>query len=168
MMDTMSKIMSTSTAWDWVSKPYHIGAAIGGMAPFMYHNRIPVSQPRVRQFMLALREEADKLKLPVGAAGFCWGGNHTVVLCKGPTDTPLNKKGERPLVDVGFTAHPSFLTYPTDFETIQIPLSVAFGDHDPVNAVKNIDNAKAILEAKTDVDTEIKMYPGAGHGFAVS
>jgi dienelactone hydrolase len=163
----MARITSTSTLWDWITKPYDIGCAAYAMIPFLYKNGISASEPRVRRFMLALRAQADEEKLPVGCAGFCWGGHHCIILSRGPkADSPLNQNGERPLIDAAFTAHPSFCKFPQDFEGVTIPLSIAWGDHDMVASASNQEKAReALKEAKCE--TEVQIYPGAGHGFGV-
>lgn len=46
-------------------------------------------------------------------------------------------------------------------------LSIAIGDVDMVMPLKQVDEAKRILGSKTGVDSEVVLYPGAKHGFAV-
>lgn len=77
-----------------------------------------------------------------------------------------------PLVVCGFTAHPSRLTFPTDMEAVELPLSVAAaGDNDPQMSREQGEETKKILEGKnkkTDgVEHEFVWYEGAKHGFAV-
>jgi dienelactone hydrolase len=167
MLDTMARLMSTSTVWDWVTKPYDLGCAVYGMAPFLYRNNVFAAEPRIREFMLTLRADADKQKLPVGCTGFCWGGHHCVVLSRGPfVSSPLNKEGERSLIDAAFTAHPSFLKIPQDFEGVTIPLSIAWGDKDMAVSVQKQEEAKEMLK-KAKCEAELKLYVGGGHGFGV-
>lgn len=61
--------------------------------------------------------------MPLGAAGFCWGGKHVVNIARGG----LAKNGS-PLVDAVFTGHPSILEIPSELEKVVKPLSVAIGD----------------------------------------
>jgi len=71
------------------------------------------------------------------------------------------------MIDVGFTAHPSFLKLPQDMEGIKIPISIAWGDKDMQVKPAEIENAKAALAKAEGVDTEVVVYKGAGHGFAI-
>jgi dienelactone hydrolase len=110
-------------------------------------------------FLTKLRD-AEAANLPVGVAGFCWGGQHTVHLAAEP---PSNSKA---LVDVFFTAHPSSLSFPKDIERIRKPFSVAVGDKDPLMTPKQARETEAILK-KNKVEQEVVIFEGAGHGFSV-
>lgn len=130
--------------------------------PFLIRNRTSVSYPRVRSFLEAIRTN-EGAKLPVGVAGFCWGGLHTFKLAQ-------NEKASngKPLLDAGFTAHPSSLTIPQDAEKITKPIAVAIGDQDFVLPMNQVDQMKQTWAKMQDnVDTEIRVYPGAGHGFSI-
>jgi dienelactone hydrolase len=70
-------------------------------------------------------------------------------------------------MDCAFTAHPSYLDIPTDIEAIKIPISVAVGDEDVQMKPPQIQQMKEILEGKEDGGHEVKIFPGAKHGFAV-
>lgn len=129
--------------------------------PFLIKTRSGVSYPRVTSFMKAVREN-EGASLPIAAAGFCWGGQHVMSLARG--ETASNGK---PLVDACFTAHPSNLSIPADFEKTTKPVSIAIGDKDFVMPMKQIEQAKKIWAGKSDVETEIRVYPDALHGFAV-
>lgn len=144
-----------------------------------------VSWPRVVNFFKALRESTD---LPIGAVGFCWGGLReychqihapwlevevsidVVKLCHG--SETLNGK---PLIDVGYTAHPSNLTLPTDIESVRLPLAIDQGTADFVLNMAGVDTIRGIFErknaeleeSKETPKFEIKTVDGAKHGFAV-
>jgi dienelactone hydrolase len=139
---------------------YYVAQVIYAMAPFMYYNRPGLSWPKVKVFFDDLRSEEPNV--PLGAAGFCWGGKHAVVLTHGEADAAA-----KPLVDAAFTGHPSFLSIPADIEKVKQPLSIAIGEHDSVlgaAAVKQIDGTLKKLE---DVRSEVVVYNAAGHGFCV-
>lgn len=72
MIQTFPKVLATSTIWDWISKPYHIACALYGFLPFAISNRYSVANPKVTDFLAKVR--AAKPDLPIGTAGFCWGG----------------------------------------------------------------------------------------------
>lgn len=110
----------------------------------------------------SLREDTS---LPIGAAGFCWGGLHAIMLTHDRDDTKTLKG--QPLVDASFAAHPSNVSVPADFEKVKIPLSVAVGDDDAVMSISQVQDAKKTLQGRNNEDTEVVIYPGARHGFSV-
>jgi dienelactone hydrolase len=128
--------------------------------PFLIRNRFGVSMPKVISFFEAVRLNEGNT-LPVGVAGFCWGGKHAVVLAQGE----LASNG-KPLVDASFVAHPSLVEIPVDLEKVTKPLSLAAGDQDFVTSLKEVERWRTATDA-LKVDTEVQVYPGAGHGFAV-
>lgn len=125
----------------------------------MFKNRLSVTMPRVISFLTELRK-AEAMKLPVGVAGFCWGGGHLIQLA---AEKPTDGKA---LVDVCFTAHPSALSFPKDIEGITRPISVAVGDKDPLMSPEQARMTEAVLR-KNKVEQEVVIYEGAGHGFSV-
>lgn len=138
---------------------YDVARAIYGFGPFMFKNRLSITMPRVMSFLTELRK-AEAAKLPVGVAGFCWGGQHVVHLAaEAPSDS-------KPLVDVCFTAHPSAVSFPQDIEKIRKPFSVAIGDKDPLMTQEQARETEAALR-KNKVEYEVVVYEGAGHGFSV-
>lgn len=120
--------------------------------------------PRVTSFLRALREDKSTT-LPVGIAGFCWGGLYSFTLNH---DRPDAKTSDgRPLADAFFAAHASSVTVPGDMEAITMNLSYAIGDDDAVMNMKQVRQLQEILASKPNVDSEVVIYPGAKHGFAV-
>lgn len=132
--------------------------------PFMYKNRFSLCWPRVTTFLQALRGSKGST-LPVGIAGFCWGGLHAVKLSQGSGEaqTPSG----RPLADAFFAAHPSNLSVPADLAGVRGNLSIAIGDDDGVMPMAQVRAAQKMLADRPDVDAEVVVYPGAKHGFAV-
>jgi dienelactone hydrolase len=147
-----------------------------GIARFFLSNRPAAAQPRIVSFMTALRTANPTTK--IGAAGFCWGGLFTILLTH---DTPQNTtkvtiddtETEVPLIDCGFTAHPSWLDVPTHIEGVVRPLSVANGDDDQYLGKEKMKLLTEILERKNtkggaqEERFEVVVYPGAKHGFVV-
>lgn len=129
------------------------------MVPFFYFNSFGKSWPIVKSFFAAVRQN-EGAQLPVGAAGFCWGGKHTVILAHGA------EVDGKPLINAGFTGHPSLLSIPGDIEKIKIPVSFALGELDMVVKKPQIEQIKSIMESKDGLG-EVKVYYGAGHGFCV-
>lgn len=135
---------------------------LSSFLPFMFFNRLAVTQPRVYKFFHDLRNH-EAASLPIGAAGFCWGGKFVFLLCSG-SEKAANGKD---LIDCGFTAHPSNLVNPADADAVTLPLSVAVGDVDFVMPLKEAEQVKGILKAKGEDTHEVVILPGAKHGFAV-
>ena len=132
------------------------------MIPFMVQNRSGRSWPIVESFFTSVREN-EGASLPIGTAGYCWGGQHVVKLAHG-----VKAPNGKPLIDAGFTGHPSALSIPSDIEKITKPVSFALGDKDFVISPAQIDEIRGIVESKTGgAKGEVKAYPGAGHGFCV-
>ena len=111
--------------------------------------------PKILPYFEHVRKDAKEQGLPLGVAGYCWGGKPAA--CLAHTD----------LVDCAFLAHPSNLAFPDEIDKVRVPMSIAIGDKDIVMGMKDVDKAKAILENKKDLRSEVVVYPGATHGFAI-
>lgn len=161
VIGTMGKVMGKKSIMDWVTMPYHIITLMSAFIPFMTRNSYPKSMPKVESFFTAVRANEGK-DLPIGAAGFCWGGQHTVRLAHGVK----NAEGKL-LCDAGFTAHPSGLKLPEDIKKMVEPVAFAIAENDmAVNAQKGRE-IEAELRAMPEVKFEVVIYEAAGHGFAV-
>ncbi|EWG55598.1 hypothetical protein FVEG_13580 [Fusarium verticillioides 7600] len=160
-------MISMAHLWDetgsWLSKPYYLLATMLDFVPFLIRNRFGVCWPRVTGFLKDLQQHKDAA-LPVGIAGFCWGGLHTVRLTHNTVETKTDSG--RALADAFFTAHPSSVDVAQDIGNVARPLSIAIGDDDAVMGMKQVRQAESILEGK-DVDTSVVIYPGAKHGFSI-
>jgi len=132
-----------------------------GFLPFIFYNRVSVARPRVYAFFHALRT-AQGASLPIGAAGFCWGGKYVFDLC---SDSEKASNGKS-LIDFGFTAHPSSVVIPQDADAVTKPLSIAVGDADFAMPLAQVETTREILRKKGDMH-EVVVIPGAKHGFAV-
>ncbi|KAL4887972.1 Alpha/Beta hydrolase protein [Aspergillus ambiguus] len=159
VVDTMRSLFKTDTLSAWLTKPYHIACAVSAFVPFLYYNRPSKSWPVVESFFAAVRQK-EGAQLPIGAAGFCWGGKHTVFLAHGA------EVDGKPLINAGFTGHPSMLEIPQDIEKIKIPVSFAMGEHDSAVKPPQVAQIKTILDGKDGLG-ELKVYYGVGHGFCV-
>ena len=121
--------------------------------------------------MNALRTSPEGTKLPIGAAGFCWGGKHTINLAHGfRTPSGVN------LIDAAFTAHPSNLVVPDEIEKVRLPLSIAQPEKDMALKPAQYSLIKEKLgeiqldgedEGEKKLQWECTEYKGATHGFAV-
>lgn len=144
------------------SKMPAFGTMLTNAPSFLYKNRAAVTVPRIDGFFRALRASTD---LPIGAAGFCWGGFHVFRLASGKDKTDDGK----PLCDAFFTAHPSMLTLPADAEAVTLPVSVAHGGADSHLKDDKVEMIRTNFQRKTKegIDCELEVYPGAKHGFAI-
>jgi len=165
MMQSMEALSKTGL-WNQIYKVGHLAYMIRWFVPFMYYCREAVSKPQIHNFLSTVSSQSA---LALGVAGFCWGGGHVTKLCWDHEKTPSGKR----LVDCGFAAHPSFVTYPGDIENIRLPYSCAAASIDPQMSAENAKQTEEILKAKTaklkdqGVEHEFVMYEGAHHGFAV-
>jgi dienelactone hydrolase len=146
-----------------LSPRYYLATVMTQIIPFKYHNSFRASWPIVRDFFKSVRE-GEGSEIPIYVAGFCWGGKHVVNLGFG-ADTASNGK---PLINAGFTGHPSFLEIPSEIEKINIPISFALGDNDLVLKLPQVKQIQAVFEDEAKSDKgEVQIYEGAGHGFCV-
>ncbi|TKX20575.1 hydrolase-like protein 5 [Elsinoe australis] len=155
-----------------LSKAYHFLRLLYHGVPFLIRNRASAVLPGITSFFKTLRENEDA-SLPIGAAGFCWGGMPVVKLCQDGTKASNGMS----LVDVGFIAHPSFMKMPDDVEVVVKPLSCAGAGNDGKVMLKQGDQIKDVLERKNreaeereggrGVRHEYVWYEKADHGFAV-
>jgi dienelactone hydrolase len=129
--------------------------------PFFIRCAPGKTYPGVRGFFEQLRKEEGQ-SLSIGAAGFCWGGKHVVTLAHG------DEINGQPLIDAGFTGHPSLLKFPSDIEKIRRPVSFACPEDDNQISLKQADKIKAKLTAFPDpYKGELRVYEKTGHGFCV-
>jgi len=160
MIDVFVEVFRTGSIGAWLQKPYYVFQAIRGFVPFLITNRYSISMPKVKSFFDSTRSN-EAANLPIGAAGFCWGGKHAINLA-----AVVNAGNGKPLADAVFIGHPSQLDVPKEVEGVTKPVSIAIGDKDDVVPLPQVMQIKRIL-ADMDVETEVKIYPGAGHGFCI-
>lgn len=167
MVYSLPNLLATKTWWDWFSKPYWLAQIIYGFVPFMLRHHIGRSMPRVKTFFAAVRTAQPTL--PIGAAGFCWGGQHTILLAgDGSLTSTSDETTGQPYSDACFTAHPSNVSVPRDIRAVSRPLSIAAAGKDFVFTPAIAEQAEAILRQKPGFTAwEIRHYPDSGHGFAV-
>lgn len=56
---------------------------------------------------------------------------------------------------------------PAEIEKVRRPLAIGIGDKDFGLSMDGVNKIKKIFEGIPDVETDVQVYPGAGHGFAV-
>ncbi|KAI9830154.1 MAG: hypothetical protein M1819_005831 [Sarea resinae] len=157
----MEKLMDAGL-WANIMKIYYLPVTLYHALPSLIRTRTSISHPRVVAFLSALREN-EASALPVGAAGFCWGGKHVALL----TRDSVKAANGLSLIDAGFTGHPSQLKLPEDMELVKLPLSVAVGPEDMALGKENLAIMQTVLSKKVEVETEVVVYDGAKHGFCI-
>ncbi|KAJ5607073.1 hypothetical protein N7537_003692 [Penicillium hordei] len=163
MLHNTRELLRADGIATWLMKPYYVTAVMTQIIPFKHYNSFEATWPIVRDFFKSVRGNEGS-ELPIYAAGFCWGGKHTVNLGFGG-DTASNGK---PLLNAAFTGHPSYLEIPSDIENIVIPTSFALGDKDTVVKPPQIKQIRQVFENEAkSTKGEVKVYEGAGHGFCV-
>ncbi|OBT91118.1 hypothetical protein VE02_00084 [Pseudogymnoascus sp. 03VT05] len=157
-MELMDSLLgpSPSLATTIFYKPIWAVQFASAAIPFMARNRDAVVRPRIYDFHRAVRSDAATAHLGLGSAGYCWGGKYTIHLCQ-----------EEGMVDAGFAAHPSKMAFPEDWEKVCRPLSVAIGDVDMVIGIEDVRKIEGLMAGRKDVESEVRVYEGAKHGFAV-
>jgi dienelactone hydrolase len=158
-------------------KPIYVLRTIIIVIPWKIKTRISITKTPVFSFIQALRTSPPPFptnNLNIAAAGFCWGGKHTMLLAQdAPSsrvhrhESQINSAVLEPLIDCAFTAHPSYIDVPNDIEAITTPISVAVGDEDTAMKASLIQQMKEMLEVKKKGHHEVNIIPGAKHGFAV-
>ncbi len=134
--------------------------AVAGI-PWILSARPGRTFPGVKGFFEQLRKDEGET-LSIGAAGFCWGGKHAVLLSQG------HEIDGKPLLDAGFAGHPSMLSLQGDIDKITRPVSFALAGKDAQISQAQGEKLKSIVEAKPSPATgEATIYEGTGHGFCV-
>lgn len=153
----------------YIEKGWATISALAGMIPFMIRAQAPGAYPQCLKYTRDVRAglpAGGKL----GVAGFCWGGYPATKVCR---ESDVDG-GTKPLVDASFTAHPSFLTAPTDFvESIakfKVPYSCAVAEYDFLYNKAAAEQTEVALRQRLGDgvgDYEFVVHKGAHHGFAV-
>ena len=158
-------------------KPFVLLKCLYHVIPWMLTCKPAKTEAGVIKYFKALRTSPPPFEtkdLKIGAAGFCWGGKHTIELAK---DDPKHRvtrhssqtlsSAPESLIDAAFVAHPTFIKVPDDIDPIKIPISWSVGEEDMQMKGPDVQKMKAILESKTDAQHDVQLIPGAIHGFAI-
>ncbi|KAI5818604.1 Alpha/Beta hydrolase protein [Pyronema omphalodes] len=106
--------------------------------------------PIVEQVLKGIKEELKPSK--IAAVGYCYGAKYVTRLLAGE-------------IDVGFTAHPSFVEI-EELAAIKGPLSIAAAETDSIFTTELRHESEAKL-AEIKATYQINLYSGVSHGFAV-
>ncbi|KAH7317909.1 dienelactone hydrolase [Rhexocercosporidium sp. MPI-PUGE-AT-0058] len=181
-MQTMDSLLSPSHSLltTLLKKPIWAVQILLTAIPFLLRNKESIVLPRILSFHRSLHWDPtpETRGLKIGSAGFCWGGKYTILLShERVEDTststvtqPPNGNRKGVLVDSAFVAHPSKMTFPTDWENIAIPFSMAIGDVDMGIGIEHVRQIQGVLEGEgrgVGKEAEVVVYEGAKHGFAI-
>ena len=132
-----------------------VGATLG---PWLLKHREAVSKPLVEGFINTIRHTPGTDK--VGVIGFCWGGRYAILAAHEAGSTGKS-------IDAAFACHLSLVSIPADFDPVKAPLGFALGDKDSLLGEKEIAQIREIMDKKTEVPHEIRVYPDQVHGFTL-
>ncbi|XAR54616.1 Lysozyme [Bertholletia excelsa] len=90
----------------------------------------------------------------IGAAGFCWGAKVVVELAK------------YAYVQAAVMLHPSFVTL-DDVRAVKVPISILGAEVDRLSPPELVKQFEEALNAKPEVDSFVKIFPGVSHGWTV-
>ncbi|GLJ30977.1 hypothetical protein SUGI_0618470 [Cryptomeria japonica] len=90
----------------------------------------------------------------IGASGFCWGAKVVVELAKGD------------YIKAGVLLHPSLIPV-DDFKVTKAPIAILGAEFDHITPPEIIEQYEAILSARPEVDSFVKIYPAVTHGWAI-
>ncbi|EPS43129.1 hypothetical protein H072_2949 [Dactylellina haptotyla CBS 200.50] len=150
-----------------VEKAKNQATLMATMGPKGIKHREAVAKPKIDTFIAELRKDPSISK--IGIIGTCWGGRHAILQAR--PDTGISAVA---------ALQPSYTTA-ADWQPVSVPLYLAFGDKDTIvpissTVVASIPGASAVtslsvdgvidvLEKKTDLDKEIRIFENQVHGF---
>ncbi|KAM0972173.1 hypothetical protein ACFX2H_019716 [Malus domestica] len=91
----------------------------------------------------------------IGAAGFCWGAKVVTELAKSD------------FIQAAVLLHPSFVTL-DDIQEVKVPIAIQGAEIDDYSPPELVKQFEQILAAKPEVDSFVKIFPKAEHGWTMS
>lgn len=139
-MRAMDGLFDPAPLWKFILlKPYYFVRVLVGIYPFFFSKPLSDAtlKPLIFNYHSAIRNAPETEGLPLGSAGFCWGGRYNTLLCQ-----------EDDLIEVGFKAHPSNVKFPDDWAKVKKPFSVCIGDVEKSVGIEEVKLIKSLLEEK--------------------
>ncbi|XP_073122146.1 endo-1,3;1,4-beta-D-glucanase-like [Henckelia pumila] len=90
----------------------------------------------------------------IAAAGFCWGAKVVVELAK------------HAYIQAGVLLHPSLVTV-EDIQGVKVPLSILGAETDHLSPPELVKQFETALNAKPEINSFVKIFPGVAHGWSV-
>ncbi|KIV93097.1 hypothetical protein PV10_04339 [Exophiala mesophila] len=128
----------------WLSGEYH---------PQKKAHLPPVVDPIIDACIIELRTKYNAKK--IGAVGYCFGGKYVV----------RHLRPDSGKIDVGYTAHPSFVDA-AELRDIKGPLAISAAETDHIFPTEKRHESEVILK-EVGYPYQINLYSGVEHGFAV-
>ncbi|KAM1204028.1 hypothetical protein ACFX2J_019770 [Malus domestica] len=91
----------------------------------------------------------------IGAAGFCWGAKVVTELAKSD------------FIQAAVLLHPSFVAL-DDIQEVKVPIAIQGAEIDDYSPPELVKQFEQILAAKPEVDSFVKIFPKAEHGWTMS
>ncbi|KAM1621485.1 hypothetical protein ACFX11_020158 [Malus domestica] len=91
----------------------------------------------------------------IGAAGFCWGAKVVTELAKSD------------FIQAAVLLHPSFVTL-DDIQEVKVPIAIQGAEIDDYSPPELVKQFEQILAAKPEVDSFVRIFPKAEHGWTMS
>ncbi|KAM1075058.1 hypothetical protein PS2_019639 [Malus domestica] len=91
----------------------------------------------------------------IGAAGFCWGAKVVTELAKSD------------FIQAAVLLHPSFVTL-DDIQEVKVPIAIQGAEIDDYSPPELVKQFEQMLAAKPEVDSFVKIFPKAEHGWTMS
>ncbi|KAK9898962.1 alpha/beta-hydrolase [Cystobasidium minutum MCA 4210] len=124
------------------------------LGPWVAKHREAVTRPLLEKFVKEIQADSEVKK--VGTVGFCWGGRYSILLVS---------DNDYPKVDAAVANHPSFLAVPDEVNAVSGPTLIQVGDEDAMMSMDQVKQSQEIFSGKSNA--EVKVFPGAAHGFTV-
>ncbi|KAJ6262485.1 hypothetical protein Dda_3295 [Drechslerella dactyloides] len=164
-MGTVEPKLAVQETLSSVIKATNQATMMATMGPKGIKHREAVSKPKIDAFIAEIRKDPAVAKL--GIVGTCWGGRHAILQARKDTG-----------VDAVAALQPSY-TATADWEPVSVPVYLAFGENDTIVPVSSPGGALSslptsslpandiisVLEKKTELDKEIRIFPKQVHGF---
>ncbi|XP_060179716.1 endo-1,3;1,4-beta-D-glucanase-like isoform X2 [Lycium barbarum] len=96
----------------------------------------------------------DKGISAIGAAGFCWGAKVVTDLAK------------IDYIQAAVLLHPSLVKV-DDIKEVRAPIAILAAEIDKISPPERIKQFEEILSSKPEVDSFVKIFPNAKHGWTV-
>ncbi|XP_068305133.1 endo-1,3;1,4-beta-D-glucanase-like isoform X2 [Pyrus communis] len=90
----------------------------------------------------------------IGAAGFCWGAKVVTELAKSD------------FIQAAVLLHPSFVAL-DDIQEVKVPIAIQGAEIDDYSPPELVKQFEQILAAKPEVDSFVKIFPKAEHGWTL-
>ncbi|KIW62923.1 hypothetical protein PV04_09811 [Phialophora macrospora] len=128
----------------WLQGEYH---------PSKKSHLPPSVDPIIDACLVEMRTKYNVKKL--GAVGYCFGGKYVV----------RHLRPDSGKIDVGYTAHPSFVDA-AELRDIKGPLAISAAETDQIFPAEKRHETEVILK-EVGLPYQINLYSGVVHGFAV-